>query len=300
MRYLGQGKEGKAAVYIDTFQGESVVIKTYFGHGKIALPRELRDVLGHHTSRWPNEIEASLLLGDSRADNHGAFVPVLDFFLLHTQDQSWHWALVTPLIKEGTLLSLASRIRAKGGNSIQKLDEEFRPVLHRTLDALGSLHGRGYCHDDIKADNLFVLNPQHWLLGDLGQVRQFAHPWHETKTWSERNQWSDCRLNDVRRLLKSYLVFLREASADPQAFDLAFSQGSESWGRLYWSWMDKPILAEHTVELSRRIGLEVEVEQVSEQKMHSLGMCLRWSVERELRCTSIQLHWHEFLSYWHC
>jgi serine/threonine protein kinase len=298
MRYLGQGKEGKAAVYVDTESGKSVVVKTYFGHGSNILPLELVDVLGDYTLQWPNEIEAGLLIGNTKAGEQQYFVPVVDLFVLQAQDRSWHWALVTPFIEGGTLLDLASHIRSTRRSTAMELDQEFRPVLHGALEALVQLHGKGYCHNDIKTDNLFVLGNNHWLLGDLGQVRQSSHPWHGTKTWRERNQWSDCHLNDVRRLLKSYMTFLREAGADWQAFDQAFSHGEEAWSRLYWSWMALPTPANGTIVLSHQVGPEMWLKEAGTR--HNMGMCLKRGVERELKCTSTQLHWYEYLSYWRC
>jgi len=102
----------------------------------------------------------------------------------------------------------------------------------------------------------------------------------------------------VRRLLKSYMTFLREAGADQDAFDQAFARGTEAWGALYWSWMAMPVSTEETIELLDRVGFEKPIEQSGEQ--HGKGACLTRAVEQELKCTSIRLHWYEYLGSWHC
>ncbi|EME88604.1 uncharacterized protein MYCFIDRAFT_209856 [Pseudocercospora fijiensis CIRAD86] len=77
-----------------------------------------------------------------------------------------------------------------------------------------------------------------WLLGDLGNLRHVGHQWHTTRSWLRQNQWADCRLNDIRRALKSYLWFLRTASADTSTFDRAFWSRSEGWAERYWDFVN--------------------------------------------------------------
>lgn len=78
----------------------------------------------------------------------------------------------------------------------------------------------------------------HWLLADLGNARQTNHSYHSSLLWAHDNgQNADCRVNDVVRLLKSYLLFVRSAvrAGDSRnAFDGAFLAASTPWSRLYW------------------------------------------------------------------
>jgi serine/threonine protein kinase len=113
------------------------------------------------------------------------------------------------------------------------------PFSHLLQD-LHTLHKRGYCHDDVKPQNIFIESPEHWLLGDLGNARNVEHGWHSTNLWRRRNQWSDCQLNDIRRALKSYMFFLRDACDDADAFDYVFLHAETEWARLYWTFVDQP------------------------------------------------------------
>ena len=50
-------------------------------------------------------------------------------------------------------------------------------------------------------------------------------------------------LNDLRRLLKVYLFFLRSTAADTREFDARFLEGREPWSRLYWTFVCRPLYA---------------------------------------------------------
>ena len=79
---------------------------------------------------------------------------------------------MTPSIEAGNLLDLAKATRFHE-RTPQKLDKTLRPVLEATLENLRPLHKAGYCHDNIKPENIFVADTKHWLLGALGSVRHF-------------------------------------------------------------------------------------------------------------------------------
>lgn len=134
------------------------------------------------------------------------------------------------------------------------VDVRYRPSFNRLLKALSTMHSEHeLCHDDIKMDNIFVTdsaqpsgntsstpseNEAHWLLADLGNARQPNHSYHSSLLWAHDNgQNTDCRVNDVVRLLKSYLLFLQAAVTagdSGNAFNGAFLAASAPWSRLYW------------------------------------------------------------------
>ncbi|KAK5679688.1 hypothetical protein LTS10_007636 [Elasticomyces elasticus] len=193
------------------------------------------------TTTWPAEIEAGLLLSQTQSVGEATIVPVIDYFTLrHNTSVSWSWAMVTPYTPGGTLVTLASASRQQN-RSPEELDLTFRPAFERLLTDLSMLHAAGYCHDDVKPGNIFVQSPTRWLVGDLGNLRQKSHPWHDTHSWTRRLQWADCELNDARRAVKTYMSFLRAASADVDEFDREFLAGA-GWSRIYWEFMARPIL----------------------------------------------------------
>ena len=179
------------------------------------------------------------------------FLPVIDYFLApHQDEQAWH--LVTPFLPEGNLKSLAERLRdSEISYTAADLDVIFRPSLHHLLEALGRMHNDyQLCHDDIKLDNVFLsavnsssepfphsqpIEITHWLLGDLGNVRQREHQYHQSLLWIAHGNLKDCRANDVYRLMKVYMSFLSLAVDDGTRFDEEFFRGSQPWSRLYWS-----------------------------------------------------------------
>ncbi|KAF2461775.1 kinase-like domain-containing protein, partial [Lineolata rhizophorae] len=183
---LGSGCEGTASIYTDQTTGEEVVVKTFFGTGRNAVPDAVGEVFAWRQSMWPAEIPALLLLSGFGGKNwtakvhesgsHGSgYVPILDYFLVTRNERNEsvapQWHLVMPLVQRGTLQSLAGRVRAENPQPPHELDLSLRPTLRRLLRTLADLHARGYCHDDVKLDNVFALSRTHWLLGDLGNVR---------------------------------------------------------------------------------------------------------------------------------
>lgn len=302
MRQLGKGNEGTAALYVDTTDGEVVVVKTFqsrLKNGKSILRNSLPDSLAEDFEgfgeKWPTDIEASLLIGSWTGVNGTAFVPVRDYFVLNDERSTWHWALVTPFIEDGTLEKLAENTKVHE-RTPQKLDIIFRPVLEVVLGNLGSLHASRFCHDDIKLDNIFVADTKHWLIGDLGCVRHFAHPWHLTGRIKRDNQWQDCQLNDIRRLLKTYMTFLRRASRDTEAFDRSFVGKEQAWSRFYWRWMEQPVSAAKTLVLSQDLDSNDEHEWQSEDSASTRDtVCLSRKVDMELE--PMPLHWR-LTDYW--
>ncbi|KAI0393592.1 hypothetical protein F5Y17DRAFT_431529 [Xylariaceae sp. FL0594] len=270
----------------------------------------------------PTEILATVLLGGLSVDDGGResgkwgnrriqekadFMPAVDFFHLPPAQfpveegeaknaresessvrgpSTSGWHLVTPFFPAGNLKNLAERLRPLNLTA-KELDARFRRSFERLLGALEKMHGRyGLCHDDVKAENIFVvgsaptsasvfsssapasspspspsLSPSpspstkvltddddesstHWLLADFGNTREITHPYHATAIWTrDSRQHGDCRVNDVLRLLKTYIGFLRIASSSSSSssgkessFDKAFWTASEPWSELYWSW----------------------------------------------------------------
>lgn len=261
---LGSGYEGDAFVFNGT------VIKVFKPERS-----PLRNcVPGITTSKlaWPPEIPVSLLLGglaqEPTTPDDAHFVPILDYFLQATAEDgnSGEWHLVTPFLASGTLDHLAERLRHHGPPlAIEEVDAHFRPSFHSILEALDTMHWqRDLCHDDIKMDNIFVKDyasppleapghtnyslpaeqDTHWLLGDLGNAREPSHDYHTSLLWSHDNgQHPDCRVNDLRRLVKSYILFLQAATkgsvAQRDVFVESFLAASAPWGRLYWYAMNK-------------------------------------------------------------
>ena len=198
-------------------------------------------------------------------------------------------------------MNLAKKTR-KHAQTAMELDQTYRPVLHSLLNVMGQMHTDGYCHDDIKPDNIFISasDPQHWLIGDLGQVRQEAHPMHTSWGWKDRNQWSDCRLNDVRRLLKTYITFLRDASASEEGFDRAFVDRRDTWAKLYWAWMKQPVDAGATVALSQLYTAELENALSLLPAKSGKEACVSRKVDQELLCTRLHTQWRDYLFAFQC
>lgn len=174
----------------------------------------------------------------------------------------------------------------------QKLDKIFRPAFEKLLGCLKLLHDKGFCHDDIKSDNIFVANATHWLVGDLGNVRHFDHPWHSTGRWKRENQWSDCVFNDVRRTFKTYMSFLRGSCGDRLDFDRAFYDPHQEWNKLYWAWMEQPLAVPTTLQLSGQYDPRHETEwkpDWSERLSSKQEACLRRKVDVELETMTLHL-----------
>lgn len=251
---LGSGCEG------DTFSFNRSVIKV-FKPGSSPLRNCVPNT--ESSLRWPSEVPVSLLLGglsdqhDISISDRTDFLPVYDYFLLPTGDTSpGQWHLVTPFLKTGTLEHLARRLQEQNKSQTAiDVDARYRPSFNRLLKALSTMHSHHeLCHDDIKMDNIFVTDSAqpsgntsssissdkeaHWLLADLGNARQPNHSYHSSLLWAHDNgQNTDCRVNDVVRLLKSYLLFLQSAVTagdSGDAFNGAFLAASAPWSRLYW------------------------------------------------------------------
>ncbi|KAF2624022.1 hypothetical protein BU25DRAFT_165882 [Macroventuria anomochaeta] len=226
-RNLGEGREGKTFVYQDS------VIKT-FTPGRSPF----RNCAPGVTDKvWPTEVPASLYFGGSEhnatSSFHG-FLPVQAYFMAVSSASQAEWHLVTPLLKGGNLKDLAIEAR-KQKQPYRDIDAHHRPTFERLLHTLGNLHEAGYCHDDIKSSNIFVADDAHWILGDLGNLRQVSHPYHSSLLWRENKQLSDCRANDVMRALKSYMRFVRDSAIDADALNAEFFDGREPLSRLFWS-----------------------------------------------------------------
>lgn len=290
MRELGSGKEGSAALYVDVPTGDVVVVKTFFSHGQNTVPLDLAGEFSTFSTSWPSEIEAGLLLAGSKIGNDSLYVPVKDYFILQVDSSDWSWAMVTPFVGRGNLEELAEATKVHK-RTPQKLDIIFRPVLNAVLERLSPLHAAGYCHNDIKPDNVFIADTKHWLLGDLGSVREFHHPWHTTRRIRRENQWSDCKQNDVRRALKTYLWFIRNACGDLAAFDSAFYVEEQAWSKLYWDFIRQPASIEVMLERSKELDPNDQPEWKSEDSTASVeSACLQRKVERALTCTTLYTH----------
>ncbi|KPM35861.1 hypothetical protein AK830_g10708 [Neonectria ditissima] len=240
---LGSGSEGEAFTYNNT------VIKIYktahhpFRNCVPAIVPEMR---------WPTEIAATLVLGGMAVpqsfQQDTAFLPVTDYFLSPaTETQSPKWHFLTQFLPMGNLAKLSKRLHDSDHsyNGLE-LDMIFRASMERLLQALGRMHEKyDLCHDDIKLDNIWLSGSEdlegakHWILADLGNVRELSHPYHFSMLWSKlNNNLPDCRANDVLRLLKAYVRFLREAVDDVATFDMQFFQAQEPWAQLFWSTWD--------------------------------------------------------------
>ncbi|KAM5356516.1 hypothetical protein ACJ41O_003162 [Fusarium nematophilum] len=243
---LGSGAEGDAFTYNGT------VIKVYKS-GRFPFRNCLPGA--EPELRWPTEIGASLLLGGmvgGQVERDENFLPVTDYFLPpQNEGGPPRWHFVTPFLPSGDLGKLAKHLRrSERVYTAHDLDALFRPSMERLLDGLDRMHNRyELCHDDIKPDNIFLSSTKplsegtdgmkNWILADLGNVREPTHIYHSSTRWSRANNLPDCRVNDVLRLVKTYLLFLRGAVDDVAAFDRQFFEGNEPWARLLWSVADK-------------------------------------------------------------
>lgn len=236
---LGAGCEGTTYTFNDN------VIKT-FTAGRSPFRNCAPRYAG---SRWPAEIPASILFGNGNKDVNNTsmlypsarkirFLPVkAAFYATVSPEAAPEWHLVTPFARNGTLQSLSKKLRT------QKLvfnvvDTRYRDNFHDLLQSLQGLHNAGFCHDDIKPDNIFVGEEGEWILGDLGNLRQISHPYHESRLWSDNQQLRDCRANDVLRALKTYILFLRGASFDVGTLDEELLLRRGPLSEIFWWTMD--------------------------------------------------------------
>jgi hypothetical protein len=239
-KILGEGWEGKVFVYEDS------VIKT-FTPGRSPFRN---CAPGTSQERWPTEIAASLRFGGIDPNfSHGSFsyspdsndtlegfLPVRAYFkAAASSSQAPEWHLVTPLLKSGNIEKLAKTLaHDPNASTLREVDVRYRPAFERLLSNMQRLHDAGYCHDDIKPANIFIADDGKWMLGDLGNLRQIAHPYHSSRLWVDNEQLRDCRANDVMRLLKSYLKFVQMSASNPQQFNDEFFEGNEPLSRLFW------------------------------------------------------------------
>ncbi|KAM3421280.1 hypothetical protein BST61_g1682 [Cercospora zeina] len=295
IKALASGQEGEAALYSDRTDGSTVVVKVFYSISRNRLPSAMIDIYGNYTTTWPAEIEANLLLSTRSGSD---VVPVVDYFILQTP-LGWFWALVTPFIARGTLVHLANDERNSTKKStIDGIHAFYRPTFDAMLGQLRDLHSMGYCHDDVKPDNIFIDHQHRWLLGDLGNVRHMHHPWHSTKSWIRQNQWSDCTVNDLRRAHKSYLWFLRHTGGDD--FDRQFWDGKKDWSRVYWRFMERWVSLANSGD---RSSLHYRAQAILDETFADHASIVSGQVwsrrsERELLCTSTPRRlwkWSEYL-----
>ena len=239
---LGSGCEGT------TFVLNDIVIKT-FTSGRSPFrncaPRPA-------SSRWPAEIPASLIFGNGEASNsstpfasQGAnkirCLPVRTaFYAASSPGATPEWHLATPLAPNGTLKSFSKNVHTRG-LGFNTLDAQYREKFHDLLQSLQGLHDAGFCHDDIKPDNIFIGEEGEWILGDLGNVRHVAHPYHASRLWSDNQQLRDCRANDILRAMKTYILFLRTSSLDVERLDEELLSRREPLAKLFWWTMDNAL-----------------------------------------------------------
>jgi hypothetical protein len=198
------------------------------------------------SEKWPTEIAASLRFGGSILDTHHhdaanatfeGFLPVAAYFKASASpSQSPEWHLVTPLLKDGNLETLANKLALRlDPECHQAIDARYRPVFERLLTSMQRLHEEGYCHDDVKPANIFVRHENSWVLGDLGNVRHVAHPYHSSRLWKDNAQLEDCRANDVMRALKSYAKFVQISADNQDDFNKEFLMGKQPLSKLFWT-----------------------------------------------------------------
>lgn len=115
MRQLGSGFEGSVALYADLTRGKTLAIKTFTGPVQLQneIPHPLLAGFEKFTTRWPVEIEASLLFGSSKNADQDPFVTLNDYYILRDGSSGWHWAMVTPYIQGRTLLDLAEAMKVR-------------------------------------------------------------------------------------------------------------------------------------------------------------------------------------------
>lgn len=262
-KILGSGCEGTTYSYND------VVIKTF-----IPSQSPFRNCIPDRAkTRWPTEIPASLHFGNHMSDentNHSSvssgatpegFLPVKAYFLANSSTSLPEWHLVTPLLRQGNLDNLARRIREDDEpRSFRELDAQYRATFHQLLQILGNMHRAGFCHDDIKPNNVFIDDNSQWVLGDLGNLRHVSHPYHSSRIWTDNRQILDCRANDAIRALKSYLQFLRAAATDTDTFDAELFLRKESFSELFWD-----VIARSTVMSADALRQESSAQNLSQR-----------------------------------
>ncbi|KAI5803585.1 hypothetical protein DFH27DRAFT_610638 [Peziza echinospora] len=280
LRNLAHGYEGQSRIYLDSQTRREVVIKTFFKSTRVnPLPEHLRAVFNpaRRSQRWlgsvgrfllwpfglveggwggieywPTEIPGTLWFTGKRGEKIGtddttaerAYVEVLDYFYLKNRWVKNNWQLVMPYYEDGTIDGLAKLIRHLGLRP-EEVDRVYRDNFLEYMDSLRRIHVEGYCHDDIKVDNIFVSrthNGTTWLVSDIGNIREFNHAHHAS-------YGTNCRVSDVENALRTYVWFLRLASGGKRSasrqkyYDEEFYRGRKSWSWVYWEW--KSLSREH-------------------------------------------------------
>ncbi|KAK7189969.1 hypothetical protein PSPO01_03690 [Paraphaeosphaeria sporulosa] len=273
---LGAGFEGTTYVLNDT------VIKT-FTPGRSPF----RNCHPKHTTlRWPTEIPASLLFcsgssgrnATSRVSRNAPTIGCLPvkaaFHTAAGPGMITQWHLVMPLARQGTLKSLSKNVQTQN-LGFRILDARYRATFHELLRSLQILHETGFCHDDIKPDNIFVGEKQRWILGDLGNVRHVSHPYHKSRIWSDNMQLPDCRTNDAVRALKSYISFLRASSINVEALDEELFLGREPLSKLFL-WMLDDATTMTAEELRERSSFKHPAQTVQVEAVHAVSSRPAW------------------------
>ena len=255
---LGRGWEGGADIYTAHATNSSVVIKTFWSVTRTApvpagvAARLLREH-GVVAAVWPADISSTLRAYPRDHLGRAVTIHATDVFYVPTagalaaRDPPQPWRLVLPLLATGSLDGLAEPL-ALLNVTAGAVDGAYRARFAGVLGALARMHARGFCHDDVKPDNVFLRNAAHeMLLGDMGQTRPLVHRWHAG--------WRDCRLVDAHRAWKSYLLLLRTGAArdaGAAGFDALFVAREADWAKAYWEWarMPQPTLPQ---DMQRRV-----------------------------------------------
>lgn len=193
----------------------------------------------------------------SLADTDVTYRPTIVHLLLTLQESLHRRGLCHDDIKAKNILVQISRPRPG-----EKISSSIYPAP-QTSEAVGLSNckaGDTLCDGRFES-NLAPRDEAKFVLTGFANVRQQDHKFHKTKYWTaSQKQWPDCRANDVRRLLKVYLSFLRGATQcdrhkreEPQQshgdsptlskfqlpFSKAFFYATEPWAALYWDYINE-------------------------------------------------------------
>ena len=250
---LGRGYEGQADIYTSASTQQPLVIKTFFSTTRTepipeAIAARLKSEHNITATQWPVDIAATL----RNYGNAPLTIHALDAFLVTPSPaDTLPWKLVLPLYSSGSLDAAADALSFLN-LSATTIDRLYRPRFRTVLLALTQMHAAGFCHDDVKIDNIFLRDEAHgMLLGDLGQTRPLDHPWH--------SQWRDCRLVDYHRTWRTYLVLLREGARRDGEFDELLIRREAEWAAAYWAWTKNPMPVMDDEFWGKEMGGEVEM-----------------------------------------
>lgn len=262
---LGRGYEGQADIYTSKSTNQTVVIKTFFPWTREEdMPKEIAARLQRDYNitekKWPVDITATLRRYNAKSSMADDLTvhPIDVFYVPRTEKElgpkerpPLPWRMVLPLYSSGSLDSAAAAL-AYLNLTTADIDFLYRPRYKTIFEALGRMHttvepesnATGFCHDDIKLDNLFLRNEAHEIMvGDMGQTRSLSHSYHK--------KWYDCRLVDAHRAWKTYLVLLRNSSArnnGTSEFDEELMAQTTDWADAYWNWLESDLtLPQHMV-----------------------------------------------------